>query len=258
MVRPCISVRPLTAEVLGKATSGEPVLLRHAVGRGVVYFLTDPIELGSDAASEAGRRQLYAAFLKAAGVEPLRVQPDEPWLHAMAQPTVRGTIHVVYSRRAEEGTQEVRLPTAAGEVALATRNRWPALCAVTRDGKAVAVNAYGTAAIGEEPLMGGRGLKALLSLDGRDLRRSEAILVAPFEQGQIDLPRRPGRFVAAFGEFRNGGWTTLERLPLGELSLAIDEDRATCLILLCKKSAEARWAARLTDALRHPERIEGY
>jgi len=104
-------------------------------------------------------------------------------------------------------------------------------------------------------------LKALLSLDGADLRRSEAILVAPFEPGSLVLSARPG-IVATVGEFRDGQWTTLERLRLeldgGKLSLAIDADRATCLILLCRPAARARWAAHLTKALRRPEQLAGY
>ncbi|MFH1268544.1 MAG: hypothetical protein ABIK89_22705 [Planctomycetota bacterium] len=184
--------------------------------------------------------------------------PNEPWLHVMAQPTARGTIHVICNTKTDEGTEDVQVPTAAGPVSLLTRNRWPALAAVTREGNVVAVNACGKASVAGEPLMTGEGLKALLSLDGEDLRRSQAILVAPFEPGRVELARRSGDFVAVAGEFRSGKWTPLERLSLSEAPLTLDADRAACLILVCPKDAQAHWAAYLTEAMLHPDRIAGY
>jgi len=225
-----------------------------------VFLFTDPIELADGDAAETARRRLYAAVLRAAGIAPLPITPDAPWLHVMAQPTAKGTVHVVYNRKTDEGRETVRVPTDAGEVALVTRNRWPALAAATRDGKLVAVNAYGAASVGADRVMGGVGLKAVLSLDGKDLRRSEAMLVAPFEPGRVELCSRRGRFVALFGEFRDGQWTQLEtvRLAGNHLTLDLDADRATCLILLCKPKAARRWAAHLSNALRRPEHIAGY
>jgi hypothetical protein len=178
----------------------------------------------------------------------------------MAQPTVNGTVHVIANTNREEGTQRVKVPTAAGIVSLMTRNRWPALVAVTREGRIIAVNAYGTAAVGNERLMNGKGLKMLLSLDREDLRRSAAVLVAPLEPGWVELPTRGGRFVAAIGEFHDGRWTTMDRLPLEaeKLSVDIDADRATCLVLVCPATELDRWTTYLTRAMLQPDRIPGY
>jgi len=264
-LRPCIRIKPAGAEVLGKTSDGEPVLVRHALGRGTVYFLADPIEMADDEPTAAARRRLYAAFLRAAGREkatglrPLGVTPDEPWLHVMAQPTARGTVHVLYNTKSAPGSAAVTLPTVAGRVTLNTRNRWPALAAVTAKGAVVAVNAYGKAAVGGETLMEGAGLKALLSLDGSDLRQSSAILVAPFEPGRVELPPRAA-CVALVGEFRNGTWTTLERVPqqAGRIGLDLNADRATCLILICPAAESQRWTDCLTQAMLRPDQIAGY
>ncbi|HUT88613.1 MAG TPA: beta-galactosidase trimerization domain-containing protein [Thermoguttaceae bacterium] len=260
VVRPCIRVKPTSAEVLGATSKGDPVLVRNRVGRGVVYFFTDPIELGDDDPAKATRRRLYSTLLDAAKLKPLPVTPNEPWLHVMREPTARGTVHVVYNTKLDAGTEPVEVPTAAGPVTLLTRNRWPALAAATREGHVVAASAYGRASVGDEPLMTGDGLKALLSLDGEDLRRSQAILIAPFEPGRVELPNRSDDFVAIAGEFRSGKWTPLERLPLSgaSLSIDVDADRATCLILVCPENTEARWGAQLTEAMLHPDRIRGY
>ena len=265
-LRPCVRIKPGDAEVLGKASGGEPVLVRRALGRGQVYFLTDPIEMADDEPAATARRRLYAAFLHAAGrngaapIAPLGVTPDEPWLHVMAQPTAHAVVHVLYNTKSAPGTAAVTIPTAAGRLTLNTRNRWPALAAVTAEGAVVAVNAYGKASVGRETLLEGAGLKALLSLDGNDLRRAKAILVAPFEPGRVELPPRDEPVVALVGEFRNGIWTTLERVPLeaGKTGFDLDADRATCLILVCPAAESQRWSDRLTQAILRPDQIGGY
>ena len=265
-LRPCIRIKPVGAEVLGSTAAGEPVLVRHRLGGGIVYFLADPIEMADDKPAAEFRRQLYAAFLSAAGqgtggrLAPQAVAPDEPWLHVMNQPTAQGSVHVVYNTKTEEGTATVELSTRAGRVRLDTRSGWPALAAATDKGRVVAVNAYGNASVEASSVMRGAGLKALLSLDGEDLRTSQAILVAPFEPGRVELPDRAGSAVALVGDFRDGRWATLERIALeaGRRKVDIDADRATCLILVCPVADEVRWAARLTQAMLRPDQIAGY
>jgi hypothetical protein len=108
--------------------------------------------------------------------------------------------------------------------------------------------------------MEGQGLKGYLSLDGADLRKSQAILAAPFEPGRLTWPEhlRGGR--ALVGEFRRGTWTTLERIsgPDNNGNLEIEADRATCLILLCAPGTEERWTAKLTEVMQFPEKISGF
>nr|MBC8867844.1 beta-galactosidase trimerization domain-containing protein [Planctomycetota bacterium] len=259
-VRPCMRVHPGRAEVLAAAEDGTPVLLRGQLGKGTVYFFTDPIELADGDEAATVRRNLYSTVLAAARQKPLPVEPNQPWLHAMAQRTAEGSVHVVFNTKLEEGTEPIRLPTAAGTVQLTTRNRWPALVATTCDGNLVATIAYGGASIDGTSVMAGSGLKAALSLDGKDLRKSVAVLAAPFEPGSVRLPKRPGSFVASIGEFRGGRWTELERISLaaGELALEIDADRATCLILVCESHAAERWTEYLSQAMCRPVRIPGY
>ena len=63
-IRPCVRVRPVSAEVLGKTMDGQAVLVRNAVGRGQVYYFSDPAELDDTEPGRALRRGLYAAFLR--------------------------------------------------------------------------------------------------------------------------------------------------------------------------------------------------
>ena len=183
-------VRPVSAEVLGKTIAGDVVLVRNAVGRGQVYYFSDPAELDDSEAGRALRRGLYVAF-SAARVFPLVVEPDAPWLHVLAQPTAEGTVHIAVNTKTAAGTERVQVPTAAGPVRWTIRNRWPAMAAVTRDGKVIAVGADGTAAAKDASLMEGAGLKLLLSLDGEDLRRAASLLVAPLEPGRVEFRHGP-------------------------------------------------------------------
>jgi len=212
-LRPCIRVQPSGAHVLHARADGTPLLVR----RNNVFMCLDPIELGGDAAAAEARRHVYSRFLEATTVKPLPIEPDEPWLHVMAQPTVKGIVHMVYNRRTDPGEREVTLSTAAGAISLNTRNRWPALAAVTNDGRVVAVNAFGNASIGKEPLLRGSGMKALLSLDGQDLRQSKAILIAPFQSGVIELPPAPSPNTAQTVrvlDFAQGQWKTSETVTV--------------------------------------------
>jgi hypothetical protein len=245
-------MRPVSAEVLGKTMAGDAVLVRNAVGRGQVYYFSDPAELDDSESGRALRRGLYAAFLRAARVLPLVAEPDVPWLHVLAQPTAEGTVHIAVNTKTAAGAERVQIPTASGPVRWTIRNRWPAMAAVTRDGKVIGVGADGTAAAKGESLMDGAGLKLLLSLDGEDLRRAASLLIAPLEPGRIELPPRPAESVAVVGEFCAGRWVTYQRVPLDPRrpALDIDADRATCLILVCPPAGESRCVRCLNDGLR--------
>jgi hypothetical protein len=260
--RPCIRIRSAGAEVLGATGAGDPVLVRNAYGQGMVYYFTDPVELSDTDQAKSLRRELYRAVLKtaAAGMKPPAVNPDAPWLHVMPQPTAKGMVYVLYNTRTEAGTETVGLPTAAGMLRVGTRNRWPAFAGITREGRLVAVSAYGRADIDGKRVMSGTGLKAMLSLDRSDLRQSEALLVAPFEPGRVELDARSGARLAVIGEFRDSRWTVLERIPLpeGQVALDLNADRATCLVLICRAGQQEHWGNRLTEAMLRPDRIEGY
>jgi hypothetical protein len=257
---PCIRLKSAGAEVLGVAEDGNPVLVRHKVGQGQVWFFTDPTEVCADAQAAEVRRRMYSAFLDAADCEPIRISPAEKWLHVMEQPTAKGRIYVLSNRRMTQGDAMVEVETRAGQVTLQIRNAYPAMVTVTDEGRLVSVSADGLARVDDDLIMNGSGLKAMLSLDDRDLRNSQAILVAPFETGRLQLPVREIQLTAVVGEFQQGRWTVLERIQIDPSStvIEIDADRATGLILLCKPSAENRWAEHLTRAMLQPQELVGY
>lgn len=257
-LHPCIRVRPAGAQVLQARADGTPLLVRQ----NKVFLCLDPIELSGNTAAEEARRRIYSTFLETTAVKPLPIEPNEPWLHVMAQPTVKGTVHAVFNCRTDQGQQEVVIPTAAGRLTLKTRNRWPALAAVTDDGKIVAVNAFGEASIGKDPLLRGEGMKALLSLDGQDLRQSRAVLITPFQRGTLIMPSSSTTNDAGgvhVLDFSGGQWKEYENLSIDPRNamVELDSDRATCVLVL-DRGLNGRWREHLKQAMLGPTSIDGY
>ncbi|MHB9076527.1 MAG: beta-galactosidase [Pirellulaceae bacterium] len=260
VVRPCGSVEAVTADVLGRDEQGIPVLVRNRVGQGRVYYCTDPLELAADAPVAALRRALYRAVARDCGISPLAIEPDVPWLHVLEQPTAQGRAQVVFHTLQDASPLQIGVRSAAGQVQLGIRAGWPALAVTTTEGRVVTVNTWGDAAVDGQTICRGPGQKIVLSLDGADLRQSHALLVAPMDVGAIELPARPGEFVAIVGDFAAGAWTVAETISLGPSTwrLDIDPDRATMLMLVCPAAQQQQWAQYLETLLRHPDQLDGY
>ena len=274
-LKPCVRVKAAGADVLGATKEGDPVFVRHRLGAGSVFYVTDPLELSSNPTVDEARMRIYQGVLQEVGIKPLTVETEPALaasLNVFAQPTAQGTAHVLFNRQDTNTSTIVSVPTAAGKLALSVRPGWPAMAEVTTSGRLVAMITDGTAAIGTQRILQGSGMKGMLSLDGDDLRQSHAFVVAPWEAGECyfagaDSPASAGssvrhwaKPVAVVGEFRNGEWMTLERVSLDakELRVTINADQATCLILVCEAREAARWQQQLTDAMLHPERIQAY
>ncbi len=258
MVRPCVALEATTAEVLGRDASGDAVLVRNRLGRGRLYYCSDPLELAVDAPAAELRRKLYAEVVRDGGVLPLPVQPDVPWLHVMRQPTTCGAAHVVFHTAAGAPTQRVEIETSAGPIELQTRAGWPALAVTTTRQCAVIIHTDGEAAVRGQRVCQGQGRKLLVSLSDQDLCRTEALLIAPLEPGSIDLPPRAGRYRAIVGHFVRGAWAVAETISWesGPWRLEIDEDRATMLILVCPEDEQHAWQQQLERLLSRPEGLD--
>ena len=260
VVRPCLSIEAGAAEVLGRDEQGSPVLVRNRVGQGRVYFCTDPLEMASDPGTVALRRALYRAVAQDCGLSALAIEPDVPWLHVLSQPTARGMAQVVFDTQQDGTPRQIGIPSAAGQLRLGIRPGWPALAVTTTDGRVVTINTYGPATADGQDLCGGPGQKIVLSLDGEDVRQSRALLVAPLDTGSVELPARPGEFVAVVGDFAEGAWIAAETTALDPSAwrLDIDQDRATMLMLVCPATEQRRWAQHLETLLCHPDQLDGY
>jgi len=262
-MRPCLRASLLRGEVLARRPDGSPVMVRTPVGKGLVYFLSDPIEQSDDATDRVLRRRLYEFVLADAArrtgvlIAPLTVEPHDSRIHVFRQPTAHGSIFVVANNRPPGGTTDVTVQPGATRVTLHTEDSWPALLHVTDDDRILAASAAGEVRVAGDTLTSGRGLHALLALDRADLRRSDAIVLAPYEPGECLLTGRGGPWTVLVGDFRGGAWRTYETIAIteGPAAVSLDTDRATCLVLFCRPGQEGHWMHELEAALTHPDRL---
>lgn len=237
------------------AAEGHPLLTRHKAGRGTVIWIADPLEL-------AGRDQirvLCSLYSRALGALPepptgIKISPDDTRLHVMRQQTATGQAYVVYGAE-DDAPTEVTIQTSAGPVRLRARPWWPAVAVVSNDGRLLMAVAAGGLAVGDEEIVAGGPMVGLASLDGQDLRKSQAVVLCPFEASSLKLAMLPPR--GEWGEWRDGVWTRLEAASIKAGTLLADADQATCVALL-HRADPAPWRSHLTKLWTRPWEIPGY
>jgi len=265
---PCQELRPAGAEVVARATDGKPVIVKNRVGRGRVLFSTDPIEIRTCDSDTESLRAVYSAFVQWAGLEPFAVTPDSPDFHVFRQPTTDGgEVWVLFDTRAGSRSTDVEVATSSGSLMLRVANGYPALAAITGKGRVVALSGWETIRLDDKCFAEMKSRDpadvrqlALCSLDGKDLGESSALMVLPFGQGRLTFAA--GHFgeerSVEVGDFHEGHWRVLEQITSGperKIGLAIDGDRATGVILVCRRAQKERWRRHLEESLINPHRL---
>ncbi|MBT3292030.1 MAG: hypothetical protein HN380_32100, partial [Victivallales bacterium] len=125
-------------------------------------------------------------------------------------------------------------------------------------GSQVAVHTSGTSAITAlatdgaaslgTPFADGAGRKLILSLDGKALDRSDAILVLPLGEGELKLGRD---LPVAVGEIVDGRWRAYETLASSR-DVPITELRSTAFLLLCPTDQRDRWTKAIETLVTQP------
>ena len=257
---PLAKVRPAAARVLAATGAGAPVLTTHGVGKGTVAFFADPVELSDDLAQT---RRLYHWFLERHGVSRASISPYDPEIHVLNQRTRTGRAHVLFSRHKEGTRRAVTVRTAAGNVQLGVRDRYPAIAGVADDGRLLVLGGDGRCGAEDAVLLEAEGMATLAALDGKDLRQSRAVVLLPFDEGTVRLRtsqpwRRP---VVLLGDVHDGLFRELERLtpaPGREVSVDFDADRSTLVGLACEQGTERRWTELVRTLVIRPDRFPGY
>ena len=259
LAKPCVEVKPVEAEVLASTSDGLPALLLNRPGSGKVIYCTDPLEMGSAEDVVASLQNVYGPAL--AGIAPGVVMPGTGrGIHLCRQGLQGGGEFVMaFNTNMPPGSKEVTLPAGDADVVATVAARYPAMTATNGENILVAVGCSGEATFDGQPLVGGDAQVIYLSLDGKALPISEAILLCPFSTGRTAFGTRhaPSDLVTLLGDIRQGEWRTFERRE-GKPELTLDEDTMTCLVLICKRGEEEKWAQVVSEAMRHPERIGGY
>lgn len=262
-LRPQARVRDLEAEqaeVVLAADEGTALMVRRRLGEGTVAWLSDPLELAADG-DVITLARMYEIMMDALPETPQRLPlaPDDRHVHVMRQSTASGSAWVLYNTLAAGGPRDVSLATPAGALGLRLQPRWPAVAVVSDDGRLLMVLADAPVALDGETLIGGKGSLGLLSLDGEDLRASEAVMVCPFSAYRGGLDLRDG-LRAEWGEWSDGRWVALDEEPElhEEGMLVVSRDEATLVALACLPAQRGAWRRHLEVLCTRPWELPGY
>ncbi len=160
--------------------------IETSVRAGKVLFVPYPLELRPQP-TDAG---VYQRLIALAGVSPITVEPAEAPVRALSLPTREGGRLYMLARRSEGANLlPVTLPNAALTVNLAEGGF--AFVLLGPQGEIRAAESQGPLVIGGKRLASAEGHYALCALDGRDLRRTQQLLVLPHQCTTVDIGGLP-------------------------------------------------------------------
>lgn len=255
--QPAIRVQPRTAQCLRRTADGTPLVLENRVGRGRVFYSTDPLELHATEARRAVDLALYRQVLAGAGIRPLGLDPADPALHLFRVPLQDGgQVLVLFNTDTAADRRTVTLTDPTPPLTIAVARRRPALVWLGPAGEVLALEVQGACRAGDTWVAEDRTGGIILSLDGHDVRRAQALLLMPLEAGTVRWARQgrwpdPGLYT---GEVRSGRWVTFHSAALVEpddvLEIEIGAEQALSLVLLCPRAEVSRWTRAIEDAFR--------
>jgi hypothetical protein len=144
-------------------------------------------------------------------------------------------------------------------VTLSVAQRRPALIWFDGAGALRAIESHGPSALGNERVSLDETGGTILTLDGKDLRHSRALLLMPLRAGTIQWRSvvtwtEP---VVETGEIRGGSWQTFERRSPGQpdtatMRVPVSVDQRLNLLLVCEQSALGLWRSTVERAMVNP------
>ena len=229
--RPFLTLKAAGAEVLA-AEAGAPLLTRHRLGKGQVWFNADPVELDTAPTNGAAT---YLAFLKAAGIGGLPAAPDATGLNVFRVPGEDADAWVV--------SQAARQPWAGnlGGFDVSLPQGGEAVLIVGRDGALRAAGCAGSVSQGGRELLGGTCRFFALAQDGGALADTPNLLVMPLGAGEVRIARSGAdRLAAEAGELQDGAWHRFAPVAVrqaeGALAVAVPAGHARDMIRLSRRS----------------------
>jgi hypothetical protein len=265
--QPCIKVEPAVpaqgtdaaARVLRRAGDGSPLLIENRLGRGTVMFSTDPIELHSVPARREGDLALYRSVLAEAGIRPIDLQPDDPLVHAFRVPMQDGgQVYVLFNTDDSQPAKTLTLADCRPPITLSVASKRPGLVWFDGHGALRAIEAPGACNLGVKTVLQDETGGMVLSLDGRDIRRSRALLLMPLRPGSIRIStdREWHKATVLTGDIHEGKWRSCETTPAVKteagLVVNVSPDQAFGLLLVAESGGASKWCMAIERAMNDP------
>jgi len=185
----------------------------------------------------------------------VQIVPDDPDVHAFQIPDRAGKSFVFFrmADRIAPMEYEVLLDDTPAVFSLAGHRG--AFFFFSPSGEVLAYEGSGDLWIGGDQWLRSSDSLMIRSLDWRPIPMSTHLVILPVEQGTLELRSRALKQpVVVVGEFRDRVWRTYETfepfISAGVLSIPIDADRATCILMVCEKGGESRAGLVLQRRLR--------
>jgi len=224
-----ITVRTQGAEVLTAGPDGKPMVTLKRLGKGIVLFSVDPLEMAQE--SLPGHRALYLDFLNRANVARNPVNPDTATLECYRVPLeLGGQAFVLYN--ADKSPVKATLKLAQ-PVTLDLAGETCGLIVVDAQGRLTAVEAQGAVTRSGKPLLTIGGHAIIQALDDQDLAESRRLLILPMPTpgaSRIAMPAL-AKMRVELGEVNQTKWRGLEGLKAEGGVLAYDEEQSLNMIL---------------------------
>ena len=264
-VKPCVQVKPAGATVLGATPAGDPVRFVNSVGKGVVVYCTDPVEMGRMSQVTPDLILHYRCAITYDGVEGLEAPRGETPdllqdIHKCRQPLRSGgEFTMAFNTHMPPGSRDVTLPAGDADVRVRVAARYPAMTATDGQQRLVAVGCSGQATLDGQEILRGDAQVICLALDGKALNLSDEVLLCPFSTGKTELLTREHWEdpVTLVGDIIDGQWVTYETIA-GKSPIDLDEDTMTCLFLICERDGQQEATSKITLAMQHPDQTRGY
>ena len=245
--------------VLKRAADGSPMLIENKVGRGKVLFTTDPIELHSVPARRENDLSLYRSVLAATKVKPIGLQPDDPLLHVFRVPLQGGgKVYILFNTDERQPARTITLTDCKPAVTLTLASKRPAL--LWFDGRRAlrGVEVQGDCVIDGKPVVSDSTQGIIMTLDGKDVRETHAVLLMPLRAGVARLARsQPWHSGSvSIGEVHDGKWVNGETMALDPIAtetvVRVSPDQVFSLVLLSDRNSTGRWSAAIERAFCKP------
>jgi len=203
------------------------------VGKGRVFFVPYPLEAAEDPATI----DLYRQFLETAGVEPVRIEPDDPNVHVFRISTTDGGAAFTLLAAGPGPKKRAALSFAGREVAVEVSRGRPAFVLFAPNGKVTACESAGDIDIAGARFVTSTTHFMAIALDGKSLEGTDACAIMPTDAGRIALATEGGdEYAAQLGTFSGGKWRALEEVPLAQMEagieLPVDEARKLGIVIL--------------------------
>jgi hypothetical protein len=203
--------------------------------------------------------ELYRRVLTQAGVKPIGILPADSRVHVFRVPVQdNGSVYVLFNTETNSPPKAITLTDHTPPVTLSIAPNRPALLWFDGHHHLRAAEVQTECRVGAAPVVQDQTGGIVLSVDGKDLRHSGALLVMPLRPGPVRIVtgRRWHAPTVFTGSLRNGQWWNHDSTPLpltpSSLDLEVSPDQVFSLLLITEPDQLAHWSDSIARSFTAP------